>query len=380
MTDASTVLAAQDEAFGAALYRLLAAGGGNLMFSPASIAAALRMALCGARGQTADEIAAALQLSGAGAAADGLRLLSDGLAHVPDDRVVFRAPNTMWVQSGLPLQPEFTATLREAAAVSVRDADFVRAAGAARLEINDLVARQTEGKITDLLAPGVLDALTRLVLVNAIYLKAAWAHPFPKQATSDGPFYPDGQGAGTAVTARMMQLTEQLPYLHGDGYQAVVLPYAGGGLAMTIVLPDGPLTALPKGFPAGLADLTRRAGSRQVSLTLPRFRQESQFGLAPVLTQLGIRQAFSPDDADFTGITTAEPLSISAVVHKAYIDVDEHGTEAAAATAVVMRMLVAVRPAAPPVTMVADHPFLFAITDRTTGLPLFLGQVTDPTR
>jgi serpin B len=376
--DTGGTAAAADEAFGGALYRLLAAGSGNLVFSPASIAAALRMALCGARGQTADEIAAALQLSGPDTAADGLRLLSAGLAQLTDDRVVFRAPNTMWVQSGLPLQPEFTATLREAAAVSVRDADFIRAAEAARLEINDLVAKQTEGKITDLLAPGVLDPLTRLVLVNAIYLKAAWVHPFPEGATSDAPFYPDGQGAGTPVTARMMRLTAGLPYLRGDRYQAAVLPYAGGGLAMTIVLPDGPLATLPKGLAGGLADLTRRAQPRQVSLTLPRFRQEGQFGLLPVLTQLGIRQAFSPDDADFSGITTAERLHISAVVHKAYIDVDEQGTEAAAATAVVIRPLAAMRPVEPPVTMVVDHPFLFAITDRTTGLPLFLGQVTDP--
>ena len=378
MTDASTILSAHDEAFGAALYRLLAAGGGNLVLSPASIVAALRMALCGARGQAAAEIAAALHLSGPDAAADGLRLLSAGLADLPGDSVVFRAPNTMWVQSGLPLQPEFTATLREAAAVSVRDADFIRAAEAARLEINDLVAKQTEGKITGLLPPGVLDAFTRLVLVNAIYLKAAWAYPFPEGATSDAPFYPEGPGAGTPVTARMMRLTEDLPYLRGDGYQAVVLPYAGGRLAMTIVLPDGPLATVPEGFAASLADLTGRAQRRQVSLTLPRFRQEGAFGLVPMLQLLGITRAFDPDEADFSGITTAQRLYISAVVHKAYIDVNEQGTEAAAATAVVMRMLSARMQTAPPVTMVVDRPFLFAITDRTTGLPLFLGQVTDP--
>jgi serpin B len=371
-----------DAAFGAALYRLLAADTGNLVFSPVSIAAALRMTLCGAHGDTAAELAAALYLDGPQAAAEGLRLLSAGLAEVPSDGVVFRAPNTMWVQSGLPLVPGFTATLREAAAVSVRDADFRRAAEPARQEINDLVAKQTEDKITGLLAPGSLDAGTRLVLANAIYLHAAWAFPFPETATDDGPFYPDGPPgggpafAGAPVTAAMMRLRAELRYLRGDGYQAVVLPYRGGRLAMTIVLPDGPLGSLPPGLAGHLANLSRRASRRQVTLVLPRFRQEAEFGLIPVLRQLGVEKAFGPE-ADFSGITTAEPLYISAVAHKAYIEVAEWGTEAAAATAVVMAAMAMGRPAEP-VTVTVDHPFLFAITDTSTGLPLFLGQVTRP--
>jgi len=367
-----------DDAFGAALYRLLAADGGNLVFSPASIGAALRMALCGARGQTAGEVAAALGLPGPQAAAGALRLLSRGLADLPGDDVVLRAPNTMWVQSGLPLQPGFTAALREAAAVSIRDADFIRAADAARREINDLIGKQTEGKITDLLPPGTINAMTRLVLANAIYLKAAWAYPFPESATSDAPFYPEGPGTGSAVTVRMMRLTENLRYLRDDGYQAVLLPYRGGRLAMTIMLPDGPSDPPPADLAARLGALTRGDARRRVMLALPRFRQEGEFGLIPALQQLGIRQAFQPGEADFTGITTAEPLSISAVVHKAYIDVDELGTEASAATAVAIRAMAAVRPAAPPVTMTVDHPFLFAITDTSTGVLLFLGRVTRP--
>jgi serpin B len=367
-----------DDAFGAALYRLLAADDGNLVYSPASIGAALRMALCGARGQTAAEIAAAMGLPGPQAAADGLRLLSHGLAGLPGDDVILRAPNTMWVQSGLPVQPRFTAALREAAAVSIRDADFTRAADAVRREINDLIGKQTEGKITDLLPPGTIDALTRLVLANAIYLKAAWAHPFPESATADAPFYPEGPGTGSPVTVRMMRLTENLRYLREEGYQSVLLPYRDGELAMTIMLPDGPPDPPPADLAARLGAVTRRGTSRRVTLALPRFRQEGEFGLIPALQQLGIRRAFQPGGADFTGITTAEPLFISAVVHKAYIDVDEHGTEAAAATAVVIRTVAAVRSDALPVTMTADHPFLFAITDTSTGLLLFLGRVTRP--
>ena len=366
------------DAFGAALYRLLAAGGGNLVFSPASIGAALQMALCGARGQTAAEIAAALGLPGPQAAAEGLRLLSAGLADVPGQDVILRAPNTMWVQSGLPLEPGFTAALRAAAAVSVRDADFIRAADAARREINDLIGKQTGGKVTGLLPPGAIGALTRLVLANAIYLKAAWAFPFPEHATADAPFYPEGPRAGTPVTVRMMRLTENLRYLREGGFQAVLLPYRDGGLAMTIVLPDGPPDPAPADLAARLGALTGRGMRRRVTLALPRFRQEGEYRLIPALQRLGIRQAFQPGVADFTGITTAEPLSISAVVHKAHIDVDEHGTEAAAATAVVASAMAAVRLTAPPVTMTVDHPFLFAITDTSTGLLLFLGRVTRP--
>jgi serpin B len=369
---------AHDSAFGAALYRLLAADGGNLVFSPASISAALLMALCGARGQTAAEIAAALDLPGPQAAGDELRLLSRGLADLPGDDVILRAPNTMWVQSGLPVQPGFTAALREAAVVSIRDVDFIRAADAARREINDLIGKQTEGKITDLLPPGTVDALTRLVLAIAIYLKAAWAHPFPESATSDAPFYPEGPGTGRPVTARMMRLTESLRYLHEDGYQSVLLPYRHGRLAMTIMLPDGSPDPPPADLAARLGVLIRRDARRPVALALPRFRQEGEFGLIPVLEQLGIRQAFQPGAADFTGITSAEPLCVSAVAHKAYIDVDEQGTEAAAATAVGIRAMAAIRPSEPPVTMTVDHPFLFAITDTSTGLLLFLGRVSRP--
>jgi serpin B len=367
-------------AFGTDACRLLAQGGGNLVFSPASIEVALRMALCGARGQSAAEIAAALHLSGPQAGADGLRRMSGELSGLPGHGVTFRAPNTMWVQAGLPLLPGFTAELREAAAVSLRDTDFASGHEAARQEINELIAKQTEGKITGLLAAGTLGALTRLVLVNAIYLKAAWTHPFSASATRDAPFYPvypAGPQAGTAVTVPMMHLTRELSYLAGDGYQAVVLPYGRGTLAMTIVLPDGPLGSLPPGLAGGLASLPRRASRHRVALALPRFRQEGRFDLIPVLRQLGIDQAFRSDVADFSGITTAQRLHLSAVVHQAFIDVNEEGTEAAAATGAVASAMAARRPTTP-VTMTVDHPFLFAITDPASELTLFLGQITSP--
>ena len=372
--------AAADAAFGADMYQVLAQDAADTVFSPASVASVLRMALCGARGQTAAELARALHLDGSerqdDVAVSGLRAVSaasgSGSGH---GSATLRAPNTVWVQSGLPLRAEFTARLSQAAA-TLADADFAAAPEAARALINRVIAEQTEGKITGLLPPGAVSALTRLVLASAVYLKAAWVQPFPESATADAPFYPDGQD-GPSLTVPMMHLTAPHAYLHGDGYQAVLLPYRDIGLAMAVVLPDGPLSALrPKVAAAGLGGLLAGTARHQVALSLPRFRLEAAFNLIPALQRLGVSEAFG-DHADFSGITDAEPLRIGAVAHKAYVDVDEHGTEAAAATAIVMTGMAAFR-APPPVTMVVDRPFLFAIIDPATALPLFLGQVSHP--
>ena len=372
--------AAADDMFGADLFRLLAAAGQNTVFSPASVAAALQMALCGARGATAAQLAAALHLDGPARAADGLRLLSDLLSSAgaggPGGGVTMRAPNTLWVQAGLPLSPGFTSQLVDIAGVTVRPADFQRAPAEARAQINDLIAEQTAGKITNLLGRDAVSAATRLVLANAVYLKAAWTFPFPVRATADAPFYP-GDAGGTPLSTATMRLTSDLAYLRADGYQAVLLPYKESRLAMAVVLPEaGPPAALAPRLTRGLAPLLTGATRQSVALSLPKFRQRAGFGLIPVLQQLGVQDAFTRA-ADFSGITSAVRLFIGAVVHQAYIDVDEQGTEAAAATAVTMRPM-ALRRGPEPVRMIVDRPFLFAITDTTTGLPLFLGQVTRP--
>jgi serpin B len=395
-----------DEAFGASMYRLLAADTPDLVFSPASVAAALRMALCGARGETAAELAAVLHLEtghvtgSAGDAPDlaaaGLRELDDLAASTPED-ITFRVANTAWAQSGLPLLPEFTARLSASPSSTITDADFAAAPERAREHINETIEKQTAGKIKNLLPASTVSTLTRLVLANAVYLKAPWADPFPVNATKDAPFH---AGPGRPVTAPMMtapmmtapmmtapMMTAPMTtvpmmrgranreYLRGDGYQAVLLPYRASTLAMAIVLPDGPLSDLSG---RALSGLLAGTAPHQVTLSLPRFRVETDIDLGPVLVHLGVRAAFS-GAADFTGITTAEPLRIGAAVHKAYIDVDEHGTEAAAATALVMRALAARKPP-PAAEMVVDRPFLYAIIDTPSGRPLFLGQVTHPGR
>ena len=357
-------------AFGTDLYQVLAEGAGDLVFSPSSVAGALQMAWYGARGETAAELARALHLE---------RDAEPGTAPAPphvQGAAVFLAPSTAWLQSGFAVRPEFTAQLSRLAGAQLASADFAAAPDRARAGINQAIAGQTEGKITDLLPADHVTRLTRLVLVSAVYFKAAWVTPFPPDATGDAPFYPDGRDRpGLAVPT--MHGTATRDYLRGDGYQAVLLPYRDTSLAMAVVLPDGPLSELrPKLAAAGLSGLLAGAARHQVELALPRFRLEARFYLVPVLRQLGITAAFG-SAADFGGITGAARLSISDVVHQAYIDVDEHGTEAAAATATVIRGMAAFR-TPPPATVIVDRPFLFAILDSATGLPLFLGQVSRP--
>jgi serine protease inhibitor len=360
-----------DAAFGTDLYRELAAAGGNVVFSPASVAASLRMALVGARGDTAAELAATLHLPGPEAAADGLRDLA-GIRSGED--LTFRAPNTLWIQSAVTVRKEFLGQL--GAVASVQRCDFAHEPEAARQAINSAVEEQTAGKIADLLPPRVIGPDTRLVLVNAVYLNALWVHQFPAHQTQKKPFYAE---RSVASPTDMMRLEARLAYQRGDGYQAVLLPYRGGSLAMAVVLPDGPIGELAGrlddlgGVGGLLSGLLSSGAEHQVDLSLPRFRIKSGFMLRDTLAALGVRVAFS-DSADFGGISP-ERLAISEVIHRAYIDVGEKGTEAAAATATVM-LAAAVRKPSPEITFVADRPFLFVLADTDSGLPLFVGQLT----
>jgi serpin B len=209
-----------------------------------------------------------------------------------------------------------------------------------------------------------------------VYLKASWVEQFPVDATRDAPFHPE---SSTSTNVPMMRGSATRQYRRADGYQAVLLPYQHSGLAMAIVLPDDPLSTLrPRLSADGLRDLLTGMSPHNVTLHLPRFRVEASFELIPPLRQQGVTTAFGPD-ADFSGMTDAEQLWIGVIVHKAYVDVDEYGTEAAAATAVVMRAAAAMLRPPPRVEMVVDRPFLFAIVHSATGTPLFLGQVTNPT-
>jgi len=376
------------DAFGADLYAVLAktAGDGNLVFSPASIETALAMTYAGAAGATADEMATTLRF---GLQGDALHQAFNSLDSLLESRswqgkdpegrdqgVLVKTANSLWAQKDLPFETLFLDTLAADYGAGVRLVDYKTAAEDARKTINEWVAGQTEDKIKDLIPQGALDELTRLVLVNAVYLDATWASQFDKAMTVDGQF---NTLAGSAVTTPMMNQSAGFPYAKGNGWQAVELPYARDELAMLLVVPDqGRFAEVEGELQGGLIHqaASALATGAEVELTMPKFEFRTQAGLADALKAMGMEKAFDPQAADFSGMTRQEALYISDVIHEAYIAVDEEGTEAAAATAVIMRATAA------PMAMVqlkVDRPFLFALRDRDTGAVLFLGRVTDPT-
>ena len=367
-------------AFGLDLYRAVAAGQTNVVFSPASITLALAMARAGARGQTAAEMDAVMHSVASDVHAGWLNALDQALAarsgtfkdeSGKDLPVTLRIANAPFAQQGMPLEKAYLEALAARFGAGMRLVDYRTQTEKARTLINAWVDAQTEHRIPELLVPGVLTPLTRLALVNAIYLKAPWQTPFSADATKADTFT---RADGSAVQVPFMATTASLRYASGDGWRAVEIPYIGGSLAMTVILPDN-LAGFERTLTADtFAAITGALTETQVALTLPKFRIETKAKLALILAALGMPSAFD-DRADFSGITTAEQLLISNVIHQANIDVDEKGTEAAAATAVVMR---ATAMPAEPVAFRADRPFLFALRDVPTGAVLFLGRVGDP--
>jgi serpin B len=367
--------------FGLELLGAATQPGDNAVVSPASIVLALAMTRPGARGETAAQIDAVLRDVATDGHASWLNALDAVLATRSgtfkddagkDSSITLRIANTTFAQRDEAWKPDYLDALATRFGAGVRLVDYRTAAEDARRAINAWVDERTEHRIPELLEAGSIDALVRLVLVNAIYLKAAWQYPFEPTATVTGPFT---RLDGSTVDASFMNRAEQYRYAAGDGWQAVELPYVGGSLAMTIVLPDD-LFAFQSSLDGGaFATIAAALTQRPVQLSMPRFGIETKADLATVLGTMGMPIAFDPGQADFTGMTDQERLYISAVIHQANIDVDEKGTTAAAATAVVMRAT-----AAPgePVILKLDRPFLFALRDLQTGAILFLGRVTEP--
>jgi serpin B len=368
-------------AFGLDLYRALAneSPDDNAVISPASIELALAMARLGAGAETATQMDSVLRfptdlgaafnaLDQALAARSGTFKAADGT----DETVSLRIANAPFAQQDTAWQQPFLDALAQDFGAGVRLVDYKRAHEAARRLINDWVDQQTEERIKELLGQGVLDDSTRLVLVNAIYLKAAWLKPFTDDLTASADF---SRADGSTVQVSMMHQQSSFAYAAGDSWQAVELPYIGGQLAMDLILPDD-LTAWRTSFDATTFEqLTAALAPAEVKLALPRFEAATKADLADVLSSLGMPDAFDPNRANFAGMTTEEQLYVGHVIHQANITVDEKGTEAAAATAVVMDATAA---PAEVVTLTFDRPFVFALRDTVTGATLFLGQITDP--
>ena len=370
-----------NSAFAFNLYQALREGDGNLFYSPYSISLALAMTYAGAQGETAQQMADTLQfvlpqnrLHPAFNDLD-LELARRGEGAEGKDGEGFRLNivNAIWGQKDYEFLSDFLDLLAENYGAGLRVLDFASAPEESRITINNWVSDQTEGRIEDLIPQGLIDALTRLVLTNAIYFNAAWQYPFEEDMTEDGPFY---LLDGGEVTVPMMRQTELLGYAEGDGYQAVELPYDGGELSMIILLPQtGQFDTFEDSLDAQQVDeIIGRLELRQVTLAMPKFEFESEFSLREPLSAMGMQIAFS-GAADFSGMTGNRDLFIAEVIHKAFVSVDEAGTEAAAATAVVMELTAVPET---PVEVTIDHPFIFLIRDIETGAVLFIGRVVNP--
>jgi serpin B len=379
-----TELVSGNSAFALDLYHHLKGKDGNLFYSPYSISLALAMTYAGARGETERQMADTLhfvlsqddlhpafnwldlELGSRGRDAEG----KDG------ESFQLNIVNRIWGQEGYEFLPEYLDTLAVNYGAGMQLMDFIGDAENSRVAINDWVSDQTNDKIKDLLPPGVVNAATRLVLTNAIYFNAGWAEAFDESATADRPFF---RLDGSEIKVPMMKQTTSLGYAKSEGCQAVELPYDGDELAMVILLPDeGTFEAFEESLDARQIDaITGGLAHREVALTMPKFKIESEFGLASTLSAMGMPIAFTTS-ADFSGMDATTDLFISEVIHKAFVDVNESGTEAAAATGVVMEVETAAEPE-PPIEVVVDHPFIFFIRDIDTGTILFVGRIMDPT-
>ena len=366
-------------AFALQLYGKLRSTEGNLALSPYSISSALAMTYAGARGQTARQMEQALHFDRSKNDLHPLFGRLDKALNAAQGNNELNIANSIWPQAKYPFRQEFLSLLKKDYGATVTPLNYEREAEAARVTINQWVDDKTRHKIAEIIGPRVLDESTRMVLVNAIYFKGTWATPFPEYATRPDKFYskPD-----TTATVPFMHKHGQFSYGENDQLQLIALPYVGRKLEMLILLPrsrDG-LGQLENSLTgASLSAWTSGMRDEQVEVALPKFKMSSGFDLAQTLKALGVKDAFDSEKADFSGMD-GKPhwLYISAVLHKAYVDVNEKGTEAAAATAVVTMLGAARPPVEPPREFRADHPFLFVIRDSTTGSILFMGRVTKP--
>ena len=360
------------------LYARLRAQEGNLFFSSYSISNALAMTYAGARGPTAAQMARALRFP-----LDGDRLhrtFAKVNLDVNGDQAKRRAElhvaNALWTEMSLPTLPAFQATVKTLYGAGLTPVDFKRAPETARMAINAWVEQQTRDRIRNLIPEGLVNQDTRLVLTNAIYFKGTWKHAFHEAGTRNDKF--TLSTGKTIPDVPLMNQVQMFRYLDGGSFQALELPYAADQQSMIVFLPkrlDG-LAELEKTLTAErVTGWLARMTPQNVNVTLPRFKVTAEFQLKQALTELGMPLAFTPRKADFSGISTAEPLWLSAVIHKAYVDVNEQGTEAAAATAGTIVTLSA-RPE--PIAFRADHPFFFVIRDNGTGSLLFAGRLATP--
>lgn len=365
--------------FAVDLYKQLSSDTGNLFFSPYSIYSALTMAFAGAKQATAGEMITTLHLPYTNEkihqAMNGLtrRLLSSAVLG-DIELFKFSIANAVWAQADYPILQTYLDTLSENYAAGLKIVDFRNKEEAARI-INDWVAEQTAERIKDLISKASITPATRMVLTNAIYFKANWASQFKERDTAEAPFY---LLDGTSQNVEMMFQEADFTYVRNQQFDAVSMPYEGGNFTMVLLMPKGQsLSEYEKGLsPEILTGLANSKTSAKMKLFVPKFGIEKSLNLVEILRKLGMKTAFE-DTADFSGMTGSKDLKITDVVHKAFLQVNEGGTEAAAATGVVIG-LTSVMPTEDMIEMHFDHPFLLMIRDNSTGALVFLGRYMQP--
>ncbi len=351
---------------------------GNLFYSPFSLSVAMAMTYEGAREQTAGEIRQVFHYP------DDIDTLRQGFSGImarvnkKDKKYELRTANALWAQRNYPFLPEYFQTVEKYYGGRLNSVDFVGDTENSRLTINRWVEEQTNDRIKNLIPPNVIDSLTRLVLTNAIYFKGLWEKQFPKKATREADFR---VSADKTVRVPLMYLQEaEVKYFENEDLQAVELPYVGGEISMLVLLPKGELSRVEPYLSSDKLEALRGmlTGLEKVDVYLPRFKFETKYlmgGKEGLLGKMGMPTAFTLA-ADLSGMTGQKELLITEVVHQAFVEVNEEGTEAAAATGVVVGIkMVSSKP-----VFRADHPFIFIIQERQTGTILFLGRVVNPAK
>lgn len=376
-------LVRDQNAFAMALYHALPSADGNVFLSPYSISTALAMTYAGARGSTEAQMAKSLRFS-----------LSQSKLHPAfaslearvreiqaSGNVELRVANSIWPAKGYKFQHAFLSLLKRDYDASITPIDYGRTE-AARSMINGWVEKKTHRKIRNLIPRGGLDPRTRMTIVDAIYFYGKWKRPFSPRATSIEPFH---RSSRSTLRAPLMRKTDAFGYAENADLQILELPYVGGEISMLVVLPksvDGLAKIERRLTAANFDEWVGMLNEQEVRVSLPKFETAAMVELRSTLESMGMTDAFNPARADFSGMTSAagssEGLYIGAVYHKAYVDVKEEGTTAAAATGVTMMPTAMRVPVKPPPVFRADHPFLFFIRDAETGSILFIGRIVDP--
>jgi len=375
--DQVEAIAAAQNNFTRDLYLALAKGSTeNLFFSPFSIMTAIAMTHTGAQANTMEEIRKVLHLP------ENKEDIYDGFHDVvkdiktPVNEYELRTSNMAYVSDKLALLEEFASVLTNKFHSISKTVNF-GASEEVRSEINQAVEKETNSRIKDLIPTGVLNGLTRMVLVNAVYFKGSWMKQFDEAATKTLPFWTTKD---TSVNIPMMYIKDNFRLFHNRdlGAKLLSMDYEGGRLSMVIVLPDevdGLAAMEDKLATMDLNTIDKRMGSIKVEVTLPKFKLEESLELSPVLQGMGIKDLFDEGKADLSGIGGTKDLFVSNVIHKAFLEVNEKGSEAAAATGVVMMTRMMIREPPP---FKADHPFFFYIRDRRSNLILFSGRYVKP--